>query len=249
MMLVMVMIMMMRIETHNSIALQCQSWYMGNKNVTRWHWTQSCLPDDDCQIEDGVTGYWWRHATITEIDLTNQLLSYFSILSTFIIIQSIFSMPHFEVANHTLKYINIKVGAVKFLKAKKMCHILFFLFPKKMETKHTTSLALNCRAQNNKVGQGYRSFRVPLSEAKLGHLGWHYLLAHPLCIWRSQNTTKLIYWLKRVEETLGCILFATGWMNSQKHIKCWTTIKLMKFLLSEFDITLLNLNEVCIQFY
>ena len=99
------------------------------------------------------------------------------------------------------------------------------------------------------MGQGYRSCRVPLSEAKLVHLGWHYLLAHPLCIWRSQNTTKLIYWLKRVEETLGCILFATGWMNSQKHIKCWTTIKLMKFLLSEFDITLLNLNEVCIQFY
>ena len=125
----------------------------------------------------------------------------------------------------------------------------FLFVSKKMETKHTTSLALNCRAQNNKVGQGYRSFRVPLSEAKLGHLGWHYLLAHPLCIWRSQNTTKLIYWLKRVEETLGCILFATGWMNSQKHIKCWTTIKLMKFLWSEFDITLLNLNEVCIQFY
>ena len=102
------------------------------KNSTWWRWAQSCLPDDDCQIEDGVTGYWWRHATITEIDLTNQFLSYFSILSTFIIIQSIFSMLHFEVVNYTLKYLNIKVGslietfgAVKFVEARTLCHIFF----------------------------------------------------------------------------------------------------------------------------
>ena len=168
--------MMMMVETQNSInhiALQCQSWYMGNKEfylmtlsvilfarwrLSNWRWAWlwwwwwwwwwwSCLPDDDCQIEDGVTGYWWRHATITEIDLTNQFLSYFSILSTFIIIQSIFSMPSFEVVNHTLKYLNIKVGSLRDFWGCEICgtqkdvSYFFLFFSTKLGTKHTTSLA------------------------------------------------------------------------------------------------------------
>ena len=31
---------------------------------------------DHCQIADGLRGRWWRDATITEIDLTNQFPSY-----------------------------------------------------------------------------------------------------------------------------------------------------------------------------
>ena len=38
------------------------------------HFDHGC--DHHCQIADGLTGYWWRHGTLTEIDLSNQFSSF-----------------------------------------------------------------------------------------------------------------------------------------------------------------------------